>query len=411
MGPGSSRLWPLAGKGLLALLLLAAVVYSFALTPVLRYSDEQEYAALATHLIHGPGYSLDGTHLTAARPPGYAFFIAGLFALGGNVIAVRIVQFLLLAGTVWLASRFGPPQYRAMAFPVAMAVLLVCPAEFYLAGTLYPQTLAAFLFLLALRLLLIGQRSIWLNLGTGLVFSALLLTVPTFGPTMLILLFFAWLLKLIHWRDVVLVLIGASLLVGVWTARNAVTFHRFVPIASNSGKNFLIGNCENTIPYGGSGNVDRTHYENEARALGLNEFDEDAYYAHAALTWIRNNPERAAVLYLEKTANFFSIYNAYAPENQREISPWKQIVLGAGYVLLLALLIWRLLSWRRFPLENWEKLFLLAYVLSAFTLAIFLTRIRFRLPFDYLLLAIVVAHLCRWLASRCPALDESKNCL
>jgi hypothetical protein len=70
--------------------------------------------------------------------------------------------------------------------------------------------------------------------------------------------------------------------------------------------------------------------------------------------------------------------------------------MGASYLLLLGLTGWRLVEARRgFPLMAREKLFLLIYLASAFTMAIFLMRIRLRLPYDELLMVVVAGHLCR----------------
>jgi len=384
-----------AGILLLSLCLVAGVIYSFALPVQARFPDEQEYLQLSGHLLHGPGYSMDGVNLTAMRPPGYPVFLAAIEALGGGMVAMRIVQFILFATTVLLVYRLCPKESRFAGLLVVTGVVMLYPVLFYTSATLYPQTLAAFLFILALSLLFVTQRGFLLNLATGLAFGALLLTVPTFALTMIVVLATAWVLKIIRWQDSLPILVGAALLVGVWTARNAVVFHRLVPFASNSGENLLIGNCENTIPYGGVGNIDRTHYLQEAQALGLDEFQEDHYYQQAALTWIKQHPGRALVLYLEKTANYFNVYNAYAPGTNAEVSPWKQIVMGVSYLILLTLLAWRLAEMKRFPLTPREKLFLIVYVLSAFTMAILVTRIRYRLPYDYLIIAVIAMHLSR----------------
>ncbi len=114
-------------------------------------------------------------------------------------------------------------------------------------------------------------------------------------------------------------------------------------------------------------------------------------------TWTAH-PGRATVLYFEKAANFFNVYNAYAPESRAEVTPWRQAVLGACYGLLLALLAWRLLEMKRFPLTTTERLFLAIYILSAFTQAIFFTRIRLRLPYDFHIVYIIAAHLARRIA-------------
>jgi len=370
MGSTNSRL-PLraAGIGLLLLLLAAGVIYSVMLPAQARFSDEQEYLLLSHNLLHGPGYSMDGVHLTASRPPGYAFFISAIEAMGGGIVAIRVIQFALVGATVWLVSLFCPEKSRPGSLLIVTGLVALYAVLFYTASTLYPQTLAAFLFVLMLVFLL--------------------------KITLVVVLAVAWLLKLINWRNAAVIFAVAAIFVGLWTARNYVQFHQFVPVASNSGANFLIGNCENTVPTGGSGNVDRTHYQQEAQRLGLDEFQTDHYYRQAAVTWIEENPVRALVLYGEKVLNFFNFYNQYAPENKGEVSFAKQAVMAVTYGVLIALLLWRLLEAGRFPLTAHEKLFLAVYILSAFTQAIFFTRIRLRLPYDYLIIAIVAIHLCR----------------
>jgi hypothetical protein len=394
-GPISGRPWRIAGVILLVLLVLAGIVYSFVLPPVARFPDEAEYLALVHSLLHGPGYSMDGVHLTASRPPGYPFFLTELAAIGAGVKGMRLAQYALLAGTILLVCRIAEARQRLGPLLPVTGLVLVYPVLFYTAATLYPQTLAGFLFVTALALLLTGKRGFLLDFATGLTWGALFLTVPTFVLTFVVVLTAAWALGLLRWRSGLIIILGAGILVGAWTLRNEVEFHQFVPFASNSGENFLIGNSENTVPYGGSGNVDRTHYQQEARTLGLDEFQQDRYYRQAALRWIADHPGRAAVLYLEKVLNFFNGWNEYAPENQAEVSVWKQVIMAATYAFLLALLVWRLAEIRRFPPEAWEKLFLITYVLSAFTLAIFFTRIRHRLPYDYLIIAVIAAHLSR----------------
>jgi hypothetical protein len=389
-----------AGIVLLALYVIAGVVYSFLLPAVGRFPDEREYLALTDHLLHGPGFSMDGTHLTAIRSPGSPFFMAPIEVLGGGIVATRVCQFLLTGGIVLLISRLFPEKDLDAAVLMTTGVILLYPLFFYTSATLYPQTLAAFLFVLALTMLLESQHRWMMNFAVGGAFGFLVLVVPTFLLTLVVVLVAAWSLKIIRWHAGLLIFAVAVALVGLWTVRNFVEFRELVPVASNSGANFLIGNCENTIPTGGSGNVNTSRYHREAMALGLNEFQEDRYYRKAAMTWIEEHPGRACELYLEKSANFFNVYNQYAPESKAEVSLWRQVVLGVCYGLLLALLAWRLVEMKRFPLSPTEKLFLAIYILSAFTQAIFFTRIRLRLPYDYLVVAIIAMHLCRRFRSR-----------
>lgn len=398
---GSSLRW--AGLGLLGLYVLAGIVYSCLLPAAGRFPDEVEYLALTRNLLHGPGFSLDGVHLTAFRPPGYSFFLE---LTGNSVVASRILQYGMLAGIILLLARLFPQRDRDAAVLITTLVVAIYPLFFYTGSTLYPQTLAGFLFVLVLSLLLRGPRQWPMYILIGLIYGYLILVVPTFLLTLFLLLGAAWWWNILRWHQGALLTVSAAAIVLLWTGRNYVEFKQFVPIASYSGAQLLIGNCDNTIPYGGSGNISTTRYHEEAKALGLDEFQEDHYYQHAAIAWIEAHPGHAFVLYLEKAANFFNVYNEYAPESRAEVTPWRQALLGLCYGLLLALLIWRLAEWRRYPLSSMEKLFITIFVLSAFTQAIFFTRIRLRLPYDYLIVAIIAMHLARRLGpwfSREPA--------
>jgi len=394
----------IAGVLLLLLYLLAGVIYSDILPRAAQFSDAEEYLRLSYNLLHGPGFSMDGVQLTACRPPGYAFFLSAIRAVGGDFFGFRVAQFLLLSATIFLLYRLGSGRRMFAGLLIVTGLVICYPILFYISATIYPQTLAGFLFILALALTLVTPRGLVLNLVTGFSYGALVLVVPTFLFTMVVVFGTARFLKMIRWRDVLLMALAASFVIGAWTMRNAVLFHRFVPIASNSGLNFLAGNNENVVVYQGAAVDAMEPYYGAAE--NLDEFQADSYYWHVALSYIEENPCRAFVHYLERVLNFFNVMNGYATQNDEEFSAWKQIVMAVSYSLLLALLGWRLIDIKRFPLIPREKLFLTVYVLSAFTSAIFLTRIRLRLPFDYLIIAIIAWNLSRrleiWMTTKRP---------
>lgn len=384
-----------AGFLLLLIYLLAGVIYSAVLSPVARFPDEKEYLRLSYYLVHGPGFSMDGVHITARRAPGYAFFLAGIRMVGGDFFSFRVAQFLLFGATIYLVYRLGSEKKMFAGLLIVTCLVGCYPVLFYTAATLYPQTLSAFLFVLALTLLLVARRGLIVNLATGFSFGALVLDVPTFLLTMIVVLGVTRFYKMIRWRDVLVIFIAASLIIGTWTTRNALCFHRFVPLTSNSGLNLLEGNNPQATPFAAASNAVMGSYYKQADDLGLDEFQCDYFYRQAALTWIKTHPGQAFVLYLGKVLNFFNVVNVYTNQIHAEVSPGKQLVMAIGYLLLIGLLCWRLAGFKRFPLVPREKLFLTVYILSAFTSAIFFTRIRHRLPYDYLIIAIVALDLSR----------------
>ena len=91
-----------AGMGIV---LAAGAVYALLLGPTLRFPDEEGYNLLATHLVAEQSYSFDGEHATAFQPPGYPFFLAAFKLLGADVVALRVVNFFLLAAGIYLVYR------------------------------------------------------------------------------------------------------------------------------------------------------------------------------------------------------------------------------------------------------------------------------------------------------------------
>jgi hypothetical protein len=397
VGKSRAEVLDIAGVLLLFLYLLAGVIYSAHLGSQVRFADEGDFLNLSRNLLHGIGYSLDGVHLTACRPPGYPIFLSVLGALGGGIFAFRLAQFFFLGATIVLVSMLAPGKKMFGGVLIVTAVVALYPALFYISGTLYAQPLSAILFILAMVLLLDSPRGWGINVITGLVFGALIFTVPTFLLTMLVTLATAWLLKIIRKRDIIIIILCASLPLIAWGARNEIYLHHFVPVASNSGLNFLVGNNRNAVADQGSDYKGMWEYYHVVVWEGMDEFQANTYYWHVGLTWIKEHPGDALVLYLKKVVNFFNFENEYGNGTNENFSIVMKLVQGFSYFLLLALLGWRLSEIKRFPLISREKLFLIVYVLSAFTSAIFLTRIRLRLPYDFLIIAVVSIHLSRYL--------------
>ena len=128
----------------------------------------------------------------------------------------------------------------------------------------------------------------------------------------------------------------------------------------------------------------------------LDEFERDRYYRDAAFDWVGDHPGAAATLYVRKVANYFNFRNdLYVDE---EASPLKDLVSALSYLPLLALLAVRLAVVRRFPLSRLEALIVALYLSNALFLALFFTRVRFRLPLDLLL----IAGLCVFAARALP---------
>ena len=372
---------------LISVVVVSGILYSISLGDNLRYSDERVYYTFATNIINNHYYSLDGENPTAYRPPGYPLILSLFMLLGADVIHFRILNFVSLGLCIYLLYKILKEQSSPLAGLLGALIVVFYPVLFYTAGTLYPQTIGSFLFLFIIYLITGNRKSYGTFILSGLLFGCLMLIIPVF--VLILFVVGIWLLffeRSIETKRVLITIIVAFLLPGVWCVRNCIVFKSFVFISSNSGLMLLRGNSENTTPNAGPG-VDITKYEDQAAQLQLNSVELDAYFQSKAVEWIRNHKMKALKLYCLKFLNYFNYRNNLATSS--EGSTWKDIIMLATYGPLLLLFICRVLLMGRLRPSAFEILLIILYVSSALFYAIFFTRIRYRLPFDFLMIAVV----------------------
>ena len=383
-GPNAKVRAVLVGAPLI-LSFAAGCIYSALLGERLRYPDEMEYVTIAYNLVHIHLYSLDGVHVTAFRSPGYPLFIAFFLAFGSPLVLVRIANFAALSIAGFLLSKI----LARFSFPVAALVspylVVFYPVLFYTAGTLYPQTLAMALLLASLYLLVEKEHSALYFALSGAVFGILILVVPSFLFKLPIFVLAALILKRRKMIAMPAIVTGTAMLViSICTVVNYVNFNTFIPVSTNTGANFLIGNSENTTPNAGP-NADISRYT--SLADGMNEVERDRFYQQQAIKWIVNHKEKAVKLYTLKTLNYFNYRNDL--HTASEGSQSKDLLMLLTYGTMLLILCIRLALAKLVPLSRLETFFILMYTLNAFADAIVFTRIRYRLPYDGFLIGVV----------------------
>jgi hypothetical protein len=374
---------------ILALSLAAGTALAIHAGPVLRYADEANYRQIAINLLHCHMYSYDCVSSWAWRPPGYVWFLALGEALHGSATTLRIFNVTSLAAcqlfAYLLARRIGS---RAMA-TLAMLLSLAYPVILYTAALLFPQTFGSALFLCGLWLLL-GPQSITRAraLGAGIVWGLLVLTIPTF---VIVLVFFTcWLFvtRPQFRRKLPIFVVTVALVLGSWSARNYRVFHTFVFVATNGGVNLLMGNSEYATATTGSGvNIEKY----VAVGHTLPEVESDRYYSRSAKLWIKTHPSQALHLYFAKLVHYFGFVDTLVADDATtslSASSSRQLITMLTYGPLLLLFIARLALFRRMPLSSEELCLVAIFFLNAFFSSIFFTRIRLRLPFDWLMLII-----------------------
>ena len=189
--------------------------------------DALQYHQIATHLLAGGGYSLDGQTPTTIRPPVYPFFIAAVYALfGTDYHYVLIVQALLHAALVfplcWLGLRItGSELVGGLA-----GGLFALHTSFEIVSRLYAENLLIPLLLgfVIFSYLACDKRQHYLRYaaGAGVMAGLMALTKPEFSLLGLAALLLALMLSHTRqsWRIWLVTAVVSLLLAGGWQLRN-----------------------------------------------------------------------------------------------------------------------------------------------------------------------------------------------
>jgi 4-amino-4-deoxy-L-arabinose transferase-like glycosyltransferase len=233
---------------------LATRVAQIAATPDWQpVSDPADYVRHAVSIAGGHGMAasfLPGGGPSALRPPAYPYFLGGVFAVSGDSFtAGRLAAALLGVVSVLLIGVIARLLWTRTVAIVAMAIAAVYPPLVLLSGTLLSESLALPLVLALIALVLAYReqpRPRWVAPVAGLLFGLALLDRPAlvmFGVPLVAGLWGR------PWRSraaLAAPAIALAVAVGTvvpWTIRNAIEFHDFVPISTQSG--FLVAGTYN----------------------------------------------------------------------------------------------------------------------------------------------------------------------
>jgi len=370
------------------LIIALGIFYSLDIGDKFRYPDEQQYYQLAKNLASQFHYSLSGESPTAYRPPGYPVLLSFFILIGADIFHLRILNFIFLSLSIVLLVKIIRALYSPRAAAIGAFLVIAYPILFYTSSTLSPQIFASFLFLLFLFQLTTKLPSNSLYFLMGVTYAILILTVPIF--LLLLPVITIWCVsskKTIKFKQLIIFSMTLFILVGSWTLRNYLTFNSLVLVSSNAGENLLYGNSENTLPNTGPVNISKYTQE----TLEMNEGERNTYYISQAIYFMVDNPLRTFTLYFQKFLNYFNYTNIL--KTVSEASYQKDLLMLVTYGTLIILLFVRIFLFLWYKFSSFESLLLLLYIASGLTYAIFFTRIRFRLPFDFLLIAIVAIFL------------------
>ena len=371
-------------------LCLVVLGYAWASAGSPRYSDELDYWDIAGNVASGQGYTLRGAE-TAFRPPAWPLLLVPVQLVGAGLFWGSLLSVAALIAAAWVAGRLGSDIVGGSWGRVAALFVLAYPINIYTAATLYPQMLSVFLTALMWALVARSELEAAVTSGRmaliGLSAGLLTLAVPTLAFTAVALLAVAsWSpLRARNWRPLVAGWAAAGAAVGAWVVRNWIVFGEFIPISTSTGINLLLGNNPNATADSGV-NADISATLDRVYSMGLSENGRSQEMVREALHWIAANPGDALVLYLQKTLHYFVAYDA--PATAGRGSQLLGLLAWTVWLALIVLVVIRWSPWgrNRLPVLVAERVMLWVFLANALVMAVFFTRVRFRIPLDVFVL-------------------------
>lgn len=392
----------------LALLLglgLRAGYSSYVILKGISIPSMDEYHTIAIRLVEAGRYEWKPGVPTAAREPGFPFFIAAVYALAGvKPLAVTLAMSLLGALTALLLRATAGRVFGEEAGDWTFLLALFYPYFIFYTGYFYRETWLCFLLSAALFALSRLERepstraAAWAGGLVGLCAVSFSSLLPACG---LLALYAAW-RRRARWKEAALVLALAALPSALWTARNYSVFGRLIPGSTLGGFNFY---TYLIVPDDARGLPRETEIKYADRewtridSMGsLMEDDgrQQAAYMAAARAWIAEHPGAYA---LRTVRQLLKLWRPYPYKRQYQHSYWLIVLmslLSDGWLIPVGL--WGL--WRLRGAGPETRYFALLLLGATVTYSLLSAIVRYRLPLMVPLLACAGAMLARWEPSR-----------
>lgn len=423
------------------LLLLAVLAAAFALrfffvrslAEELPWPDAREYHVLGLELQNSWEYINSAGSPVVYWPPGYPYFLGLVYrAFGPSIYAARVVQSVLGALTCLLCYLIAARLFDRRCAALAAVFAAIYPLTIYTAATLYPAVLQTFLLACVIYLCLWAKGRIQeasaagagifrfapLLLSAGVVAACSALVSPASLPALgLAAVWLAWPVRgrgagreggfgsaAVGARPgagaagggsagggagarvvrgvtfALLFLTPVIVALGAWSIRNHRAFGRPVAVSANGGFNFWLGNHPDVTATTGNRMTPAMREElGSVYAKYRNIAVRDSVLYDMGLRYASSDPGRFVRLSAAKALNFWRLY----PQPMTGVQPvaGKEKLLSLlSYGLLLPFgLVWLFRSLRR---SSGAWLILLVFIAYTAVHAVFISKVRFRLPID-----------------------------
>ncbi|MDP4093322.1 MAG: glycosyltransferase family 39 protein [Bacillota bacterium] len=249
--------------------LLLRLLFTFGIPNNVMSPDEKNYDAMTRQLLDTGVFGYMSVKPNAYVTPGYPLFLAAVYAVFGYnptspLMQVKIIQSVISAVTCLIVYLIGKKVRNKFTGFISALVYAIYPTFAWSSSLILTEVLYNFFFLLYfyLQLLTLEKKSKTFSMICGIIFAAAILIRPLAFPLLVIpYIYYFWfvsrnryIIKLFGYS-----LLGSLVLMVPWWARNIISTHRFILLATQTGNPLLAG----AFPYFEKMNTSVTQFKDQ----------------------------------------------------------------------------------------------------------------------------------------------------
>ncbi len=369
------------------------------------HPHDWEYGAIARNIVSGNGYTrtteLDGSlEPTSSHAPLYPYFLALFYRYGQTnlvFLVIELIQAFISAVTILIFYRMALVLFNKPVAVLTSFGMALYPPSIYYSAKLTPTTF--FIFLLSLALLLVlrkGKNISYSTMAGGIVLGLSLLCDPLTFALFPALIIWYFIQRKISVSTLLLVMIISLILLIPWTVRNYSIHARIVPVTTQFGVNFWIGNNPNatgtdyykvySIEEGTFVLMTETLSKDTKKELEtMREMERSQFFFKQGLQFIQQNPNIFLTLLFKK----IYYYWWFAPQEiNASIDIMKyRTAYTIFYLPLLVLGIFGIAkSFNRYYVKNSLLIFFVILFISGTYILTHVGLMRYRVPLEVCLI-------------------------
>lgn len=214
-------------------------------------NDDVKYIQTAKLMLSEGTLSYNtGTDPSAFIMPGFPLILSGFLAVfgqdGGGVIAFRLFQCLLQAGSLYLIFIIARYVFNARIALLACIISALYPPDYFSSGVILSESIFRIVILLLVCSLITAVQSKrwgwYMLIGALTAAAAYFKPQATLFPAVLLIL---WWKEKYTWKEMLkytwIIVLTYMALLSPWWIRNLITFERFILFTDSGGSPFLLG--------------------------------------------------------------------------------------------------------------------------------------------------------------------------